>query len=88
MTLDFVVAEAILGGTDRVATSMRASAIISRHSRAMLQVSDHQAMRSWGSILIMLRARPCRVNEQAGKSRARAAAITKRRQRRLRPTDA
>ncbi|CRD50920.1 hypothetical protein BN1263310036 [Stenotrophomonas indicatrix] len=43
-TLDFVVAEALRGSTDRVATSARASAIISRHSRAMLQVSDHQAM--------------------------------------------
>jgi len=44
MTLDFFVAEAFRGGTDRVAAWTRASAIISRHSRAMLQVSDHQAM--------------------------------------------
>jgi hypothetical protein len=41
MALDFVVAQAFPGGADRVATSLRASAIISRHSRAMLQVSDH-----------------------------------------------
>jgi hypothetical protein len=39
MTLDFVVAEAFRGGADRVATSARVSAIIRRHSRAMLQVS-------------------------------------------------
>lgn len=32
-------------------------------------------MHSWGSILIMLRVRPCRVCELGGKSRARAAAI-------------
>lgn len=44
MTLDFVVAQAFRGGADRVATSARASAIIRCHSRAMLQVSDHQVM--------------------------------------------
>ncbi|MBO2906184.1 hypothetical protein J5H39_14175 [Stenotrophomonas maltophilia] len=40
MTLDFAVVEAFRAAAVRGA----ASAIISRHSRAMLQVKDHQVM--------------------------------------------